>query len=63
MDTLERRLERIEEKLDSVLLDHTGRLSRVEAHAGVLKAGFGLLSSLIVAGFVWLLNHLPKVNP
>lgn len=60
MSELERRLDRIEQKLDAVLVDHVTRITKLETQASTLKAGLGILSSLLVAGFVWLLNHLPK---
>ena len=50
----EKRLERIENKLDQVLESHGNRLTKIETQAGFIKAGLALLVPFVV----WVLNRL-----
>lgn len=47
-----KRLERIEEKLDRVLEDHGNRITKIETQAGFIKAGLAFIGSLVI----WALN-------
>lgn len=56
----ENTLNRIEEKLDAVLeahnkvvLEHSNRLTKLEAEAGYIKAGFALALTVFMGSVAW----------
>jgi Holliday junction resolvasome RuvABC endonuclease subunit len=54
MDHLEKRLDRIEEKLDEVLNQHSNRITQLETQSGFFKLAFGSLFSAAA----WLFHKL-----
>jgi len=60
-------LDRIEEKLDAVLaahnkvvLEHSNRLTKLEAEAGYIKAGFAFCLALFMGAVGWAFNKVFK---
>lgn len=54
MNEIDKRLERIEEKLDTVLQTHSNRLTQIETQNGFFKIAFAALFSAAA----WILNKL-----
>ena len=48
----DKRLERIESKLDRVLEEHGNRITKIETQAGFVKAGLAFLGTMVM----WALN-------
>lgn len=54
MDPLEKRLDRIEKKLDDVLHSHSNRITQLETQSGFFKIAFSALFSAAA----WVLHKL-----